>query len=671
MTRPSRNVLALAISGALGGCSLVWQPVVDPPADAYADLPDVTPDDAGPDANVDGGRDAGPDAPDAYVPPREICDNGRDEDGDRLTDCGDPDCFGAMACGCDPTVGVDYGTTFSGSTLPPEWSDRDLARSYVGAALQVRVAGSAPVGTLWRNLCVPLGQGGRFEIRVGRRGTLVLGSGETMTLVLSPAREPGPAGFLDELAIRIDDANRATVLRAGAPIALDPAPCVTSNVAQLGRESTFQIDLRPGVSGGRSALLASVAVTSSDGMCTSTNMLVHDQAILADDLVRTPEDTSRSCQDSPGLYFGIEVRPTRCPPGTTCDPTFAIVPLSGGSASLVLRPLECASPGVFTRSSIVLDRRSVGPDERYTAGGIGAPDLLPAPPPGWALAYDASVEDRSEELFRPLTLALGAGFGAAPDAAGWGPTPTRPLGGTGPRSREPSLTMLGVTDPILLWARESTPGSGEYEIARGTFAPSGNVAAASTLIQPSPEIGCESLREPSMVLSYDDSGAIDGEWIFARCDEGAASRLGLWRRAGGETTQESTDVLEGSPVAGRVIAVDALSTRGRAFALWVLARSATGEAELHLFLADRVAAEATPAFVPYAGNPILREGDGSLASCPSGSTCRLTSMSVTQVPDDGRDRLRFLFARTQTGMGPPVHELVAAEQVALAGLEGM
>jgi hypothetical protein len=91
---------------------------------------------------------------------------------------------------------------------------------------------------------------------------------------------------------------------------------------------------------------------------------------------------------------------------------------------------------------------------------------------------------------------------------------------------------------------------------------------------------------------------------------------------------------------------------------------------VHLFLADRVPAGVAPTFVPYPGNPILREGDGSLASCPTGSTCRLTSMSVAQVRQTGADRLRFLFARARTG-GTPVYDLLGAEQVALRGLEGM
>jgi hypothetical protein len=662
-----RSFVSLVVSAGLvtglGGCSLVWQPVVDPEPDAYFEEPDAYFTDVPPEP------DAGPDA--FVVIPDEVCDGvGGDEDMDSLADCNDPDCFGDDSC-CDPTVGTDYGAMFSGMTLPPEWSDRDLARSYAGTALQVGVAGSAPVGTLWRNRCVPLGQGGHFELRVGRRGPIMVGSGETMTLVLSPAREPGPSGFLDELAIRIDAANRATVLRAGTAITLDDAPCVMSNVAQLGPETTFQIDLRPGVSGGRSAILASVAVTSSDGMCRSTSTLVHDLPILADDLVRTPEDGTRSCQDSPGLYFGVEVRPP-----TTGAGTFAIVPLTAGPASIVLRPLECASPGVFSRSTVVLDRESVGPASApHTLGGIGAPDLLPAPASQWALAYDASVEDRSEELFRALTLSLGVGFGAVPDSDTWMPTPTSPIEGTGARVREPSLTMLDVTDPVLLWARETSGSSGDYEIARGTFDPVGRMLTASTIISPStgPEITCESLREPSMILGYSDAGAVDGEWIFVRCDVGAVSRLGLWRRSSGTTMLVSPDVLGDSAIASRVIAADALSTLrpdGRVFALWVLARGATDTAEVHLFLADRVPAGVAPTFVPYPGNPILREGDGSLASCPTGSTCRLTSMSVAQVRQTGADRLRFLFARARTG-GTPVYDLLGAEQVALRGLEGM
>ena len=136
MSSVHRSFVSLVVSAGLvtglGGCSLVWQPVVDPEPDAYFEEPDVY------FADVPPEPDAGPDA--FVVIPDEVCDGvGGDEDMDSLADCNDPDCFGDDSC-CDPTVGTDYGATFSGMTLPPEWSDRDLARSYAGTALQVGVA---------------------------------------------------------------------------------------------------------------------------------------------------------------------------------------------------------------------------------------------------------------------------------------------------------------------------------------------------------------------------------------------------------------------------------------------------------------------------------------------------------------------------------------------------
>jgi hypothetical protein len=123
----------------------------------------------------------------------------------------------------------------------------------------------------------------------------------------------------------------------------------------------------------------------------------------------------------------------------------------------------------------------------------------------------------------------------------------------------------------------------------------------------------------------------------------------------------------------RAIAADVLTTRRgttQTFALWVLmlGTDAFERAELHLFLADAVEpGGAMPELIPYAGNPILRDGDGSLAACTG--ECRLTSVAVAQLPmTDTPDRLRFLFARTRAGASP-AYEIVAAEQAALQGLD--
>lgn len=662
MSSTSNRLAALALlaassasSFALSGCSLIWTPVVDPDG-GVVDEDTWLPDDASEDAPVDAWI-----APDAWAPPPpEVdCDNRMDEDDDDLVDCNDPDCFGTPVC-CDASSGVDLGASLGAGVLPGEWSDRDLLRGGTASGLRLSAAGAARLGTLWRNRCVPLGQGAHLQLTVA--GNPMSGSGESLTIVLSPADEPSGDGFLSELAIHIDDANRATVTRSGRRIDLLPSGCVSANAAQLGPNTTFVLDLLPGVANEQSVLLTTLRVQSTGSGCASQTDLFANEAILAADLVRTPEHSSGSCQDSPGLYFGIEVRP-----GTTSTGGFTLVGMPS-TASVVLEPLECASPGVFSRSSVVLDRTSV--DEAsavHNVGGIGAPDLTYAgSTTGWVLGYDASVEDRSEELFRSLTLSLGVGTASAPDSDIFAPSPTSPISGTGPRAREPSLTFQGVVDPIVLFAREHASGMGQYELRRGTLNVAGSVSVHEAIVEPGD--GCDSLREPTSALTTE--GTIT-EWIFARCDGTTGSSLRLWRRASGTVTAVDDDVLEDDTIGDRVIAADVLTAAGetgRLFALWVLARDATDVGVVHLYLANQVGPGETPEFVPYAGNPVLREGDGSFAPCEAGARCTLTSLSVAQIARAGSDRLRFVFARSRTG--PSVaYELVAAEQTALRGLD--
>ncbi|MBN8613477.1 MAG: hypothetical protein J0L92_22980 [Deltaproteobacteria bacterium] len=656
---------SVAFALSLVGCSLVWTPIVDPP-DAGLDAYD-------PDAWVEPPPDAGVDAPsdagtDAYMrPPETACENTADDDIDGLTDCNDPDCFGSMSC-CNPLVGVDYGTAF-GSIRPAEWSEQGLTRTLSGSALTLRTMGAAPFGALWRNLCVPLGQGGRFEWTVSGSGLM---AGESISAVLSPAPAPGSTGFLEELAVHVDHMNRVSATRAGRRVQLPENPgCIDTGMdhAQLGTESTFSLQLVPGVSRERSALVATLTVSTNTGPCSGGLVLFTDEVVLADDLIRTPSDPTRSCQDSPGLYFGFEVRP-----GTSGSTGFALQPVASSNPSVVLKALECASPGVFTRSPVILDRTSVDDvSTLHTAGGIGAPDLLFAgPTTGWLLAYDASQEDRSEEIFRALTLRLGTSRGAAPDSASWIPLAS-PLAGTGSRPREPALFIDSFLDgPRMVWAQE-TSTRGAYEILRANVEPDGDLVGTSVVVSPADSGGCESLREPTVAFGYASDGAVDSEWIFARCDVGSDSRIALWRRTAGDVTRIPGDVLSGHPLAGRAIAADVLTTRRGAtqtFALWVLmlGTDALERAELHLFLADAVEPGGTiPRFIPYAGNPILRDGDGSLAACTG--ECRLTSVAVAQLPVTGMpDRLRFLFARARAG-GSPAYEIVAAEQAALRALD--
>lgn len=628
MSRSIALAAALALVSSGTGCSLIWTPVV---GDAGAPEPPI-------DADLDAGVDA-------YVmpPPIERCANDQDDDDDDLADCADPDCFGAEDCCAGPASG---GAVLDWNLLSP--TDRNdqggaTVRGSTDAQLDL---GSG--GAIRRQLCVPLAQGGEIELSWTRSAS----TEATLSLVLSPSPFRGPSGYLDELALRIDERNRAYVTAGGmvVPLATPPTECpaLEAGRLQLPPSATARIVLQPSVHLGRPALLATIRIQATFNASCSAATLVADHPIPVDQLVRSTEGP-RSCDETPGLWLALDGARTAF-----------VVQRRGDDEHVRIRNYQCAAPGAFSPGRVALGYDDFAGAPAELAGGVAAPDLSGATS-RWFLAVDGSSQDRNTERLAGLDLRAVVGTASSADAERWTPigTPTFVLP---PNAREPSYNF--TLGQVVFSTAESRAVLGysiayaqEYTAFRGRF------AAPTVLLEPDDD--CRSLREPTLVPTPVAGTPL---WLLYRCDDGSESTLGM------VDTQDMgvrvNDVLAGDPIASRVIAADVVTrdqdTR-RYWALWVLAQDTGGRQALHLFVAEAPLVM-RPSFVAYEGNPVLRSTDPTL--CGDDPDCRITSFTVAHVVEPAaRDRLRFLFARSWFSGGAPVHDLVPLEQPASTGIE--
>lgn len=657
------------------GCQLVWTPLrVDGGLDAAAA-------DA---SNLDALElDArGPDASTMRV--ERVCDNRMDDDGDGYSDCNDPDCFGSDAC-CDSTSGISLDAEF-GSSVPPLWEGSGVTLESAGERTRFGFADSRAF--LVRRICVPMALGARISFTLAGGGV----TPARFALVLTPRPERGPSGFLDELALRFDQSMRMQVTRSGAAFPLVESCVHGSDAGESldgGRQDSVQLsggdgatvvlDLRPSVVGGQTALLAKVSVQNRSGPCSMATVVLDDVPIFLADLVRTEDGTS-SCEESPGLFLALE---------GSGPSTFAFV--GSPTPRLEVRSRQCATPAVFSVPRVVVEAPDVVPSGSggdFAAGGIGAPDLAHDGRNQWQLVFDASAEDRATEIFRRLTTRIGLASGTALSGqtfpSFWTPATSSPTD-LGPGNvREPSVRDLSSVGLFTFFARESSE-SNRYDVVSGLLERSGNASGLRIALahRPRTDAGpdvdagvavanCDSLREPVAVAApvLDGSGGANDVWLFARCDAAGASRLVLFEGNRDEGFRLLSDnPLDNMAVGDRIVAADALRGPRGALGLWVLARDATGVAEVHFFVDEATNRGRAPNLQPFAGNPILRDGDPILGRCPAGHVCSMTSLAVgTEVDESGRDRLRFLFAVSQRG-ATNRHFLVAAEQLAPPALD--
>lgn len=657
MRTPSRSPLAFAalVAAALvvSGCSAIWKPVVD---DAGLDGAIDGGVDGGLDGDVDGGTDGGEPEdggmpPDAWVPPPpEVCTNHEDDDRDGLTDCDDPECYGHVAC-CDDRTGRDLlSGGFSAGAIPPDWERSP------GTVLRADGDGESTVldfgagGWVRRSLCAPLATG--FSLDLALETQRQMGR---FAVLLTPAAAPGSSGFLDELAVRFDELDDVSITRAGERVPLEPPPAACSTVRHTATSYRLPAPVRlvvhgsPMVSRGVPVLRIGVEIHGAFGGSCTELALVRDLEIELRDLVRTEEPGGDTCSGTPGLYTVIEGR----------GGVFSVGPTSA------LRRFQCVSPSTFSDDGglatlTASDLATAAP--AFAAGGIGSPALASGNDSyGFRLLYDGALEDRSSEIFHPLTMRVG--LSTSTYLSNWVSRPTPagdPIGGPDMEdAREPSGSFVGAD--IIAYARRGASG---YDLWRaGTTGGVGStIESPQRLLEASDET-C-SYREPAIVRT----GA-DDLWVFVRCDHGDRSTLALVFDPEGSSTApslRSTNLLAGrSAIADRVRAVDVLSqlsSSGRYFAVWVLADGTLGGRELHLFVGQAAEGRA-PVLEPYEGNPVLRSQDFE-DGC-RGESCSITSFAVAlDRPSLGLPRLVFYVARTRLASTGPVYEFVPRTQTA-------
>ena len=611
--------IVIACALMLGGCSLLWIPDRGPDAsiDAFAI-----------DANLDAlmPPDAGTDA---WMRPLEICNDlpQADEDGDGSSNCNDSDCFGTATC-CLPSTGMPLPDTnitnwTAGGTM--------IVESGTPRRLNFGTSGYAR-----RDFCVPLAQGADIDFTLAPQP--VAG---TLGIVFSPATAPSAKGFLDELAVRVED-NEFFVTRAGSRVALRPP----TGMGCIGDADHYSFSgsaplrvffrVRPGVAANQPAVLVSIDVL---GLCSATQTVIEDAAIPLADLVTTTDGEGASCDANRGLYVAFEGTGAR----------FAL-----GDPALPISVLECASPGNFNPQSTVLSSAALasGMAPDFAAGGIGAPDLISVTSSNWMLAYDGSVEPRASELFGNLTMAVGLGQGSSHRATPWTSVLTLP---NLVDAREPAVHFLGSGNYEVLYARRVGSTFQLWKRMGMLTMPFGDATAVLT------STDC-SYREPAFV----DRPTGDS-WVLFRCDNGARSTLGRATQndATGVITQDATDLLGGA--LGSIRAVDAVF-RNRYLAVWVLTEERGGTQSLHFYSGEieRDGDRFPSTLAPYAGNPVLRstELQEDCGSVP----CAIQSFAVEPFVESGRTYLRFLFARSRTSAGATVSEFIARNQLAPPGL---
>ncbi len=641
MGHRSLAALAAVLSALSGGCSLIWTPAIDDVDASHGDA---------------GVADAWV-ASDTGISRPELCANGLDDDGDDLVDCRDPDCFGAADC-CSDTEGRALVGPFTVSGYEADWDhaiDLYVASEAGGAVLDF----GSRYGWLRRRACAPLATGATFSLELARR--TVPGD---LSLVLSPARSPGATGFLDELAVRFDRDGLFSVTRAGTPIPLATPSGACSNVARSGDPRRYilaaperlVVELRPATSNGRAILSARIRVSGSfDGGCTAV-VPVDGLALDVQDLVRTHDGNPDSCSESPGLYVALEGEGA----GFRVD-------------AVTARTYECASPSIFGTDALrVLQREDLNADgvaPGFAVGGVGAPSLdFGGDVYRWRLLFDGSLEDRSAEIFRPLTTRIG--LSVSPNLSAWSMSPESPgggpVGGVGDVDvREPSGLYAGSDE--IAFVRRADAGFDLYR-AR-TLGSTGGTFDNVTQRLVASASGC-SYREPALARA-------DGAnlWVFFRCDHGSSSTLGLAHDT--ENASEapqifSEDLLAPFPdIHDRVRAIDVLTRAKndvRYFAVWVLVDAPSGGQALYLFGGEADDAGVTPPELhAYAGNPVLTSRDLAL-DCAE-SDCAITSFTVGQEPRTGPDRLVFYFARSRASSSGVTYEFVPRTQFAPRALD--
>ena len=640
------------------------------------------------DARVDGGRDAGP-------PVRETdCDDGLDNDGDDRIDCSDFDCAGADTCCSDehpPRESQVWSDTTGWTPVPS--ADPPSIRTGGGQITDFGL-GTHPKA-LVRQFCSPVATGITIDAILEPVGDDPRCSSMECygALVLSSANDMAVTSkLLDELAVRL-------VL----PIGGDPEVRATRNDASIATHTVpgtdpvyVEIDLGPTLDEmGQPSVAATVWLKDSP----SGSSLTGDTPFLEQHVVmpqRLLISDAAGCAANPGLFVAVEG--------------------NGGSVhvgEVGLTERSCANPSQFrvpSAESAILtsDRNAAGYASLgftpWASGGIAHPAIVSTrfmtSMSRWDVFVDGTDVERSQDVgiwdlgfAIGHTTANGIGWNSA-----WADTGSEPrigdchpscvgmagcgssCGTTGRRGlREPtafpivSATTGAILSLQLAYAVEDTSDPARpFSIALHSTVPSNPTSGAGSpvfTVDPD-DVGCVSLREPSLVPAQ-DATTPEGWWLFYTCERSmAAPAIGAMPLGPAlEPMAGSAEIiLEGSAfgtiASGGIRSPEVLVSFPREgdvfFRVWATAIQGSTR---RIVLATTETSGDLPGpgeLTPYPENPVLTLDD--MPPCP-GDWCELLGMAVTRRADQV-DTLRFLVAwHVNSASSGREYQLVPLEQI--------
>lgn len=587
----------------LGGCSLVWNTdrVDGGPSDAGADafVGDAGALEASVDVGVDADLDAwvpidvGTDADLDAAVAVEDCSNDVDDDGDRLTDCADPECYSEPAC------------CAAGQQIPEltgSWSAvfGTTAVETVGGRVRFRTNLTAPAA------CAAADPGFGMVMPLG----VAVALAQPMTFAWR--RSAWSAN--DELSVELD-VNALRAVRNGVPLMWSNGSQM-STTPPVSATDRLEWRLHPGLDRDRISVELTLIPMSSPPWTASTFVLREDLA---------------PCGAGAGLVFVSRSGATTRSDWSTTDG-----PVTTRLACTTPETFEPVSTGSLATLASLL--ASVPVTEPGSAGDP-AIDLAG----GW-VTVDRTTVDRDRERYMPLAYdvvearfdATRCGLGIGDAGSGGGPLDAGAL--------DAGLDGGGVTTLASCWGAPTSRGG----MMPATVGRDPDYAGARTL---APDLAIDvSPTSTSPVTSlYSEIGFISTYATLRRASAVAGGGLRtvvgerggrLWggRAEGALTTPRELEFLESSPtpILSRthpVLVNDRVGLR-----LWVLATDARAQRGIHFYSSAAPSGDGgvldagatLPAFVAYVGNPILTATHPALA-CASDATCEIESFDVDRL----------------------------------------
>lgn len=635
MKLATNALLGVLWTTGLSGCTIFYEP-------------SLLPSDGGMDGQLEGGPDGGLDGgPDAIA--TEIdCEDGVDNDGDKLVDCNDYDCSYLEAC-CQMQDGSDV-------VIEP-WDMGTANWDVFGPAPEVsnnRVTLRAGTTTMiWKTCAVAdLGLYGTFSFQP----EVVPGSdcdAQFVSLGFTTAAAPSADARLpSEIEVRVNGCGRYQVLRGNT---------VTQSYAPSTPNGLVRFRVTPGTVANDAVMRATISIEEA-GVETA----------LAEGLPFISRDEMLDQEACGGLGRGLRLFVR----GSRSDQRMGLDGIEFSSA-------QCANPSQFVRSdlggSAQFDVSAINPGETWSAGGIGSPSLLPfVGTANWWLLYDATPDPRQIADFHAIEF--GIGRASSTSAPGWEPrsapianaiTPPQSCLDIDCREKVKYRDPFGF-DGVIAYTREQ---SGTPAVVVETYDLSGALTLKSPLVS-SADTQFAGLQAPACPDGVSQptfarvpfTGAIAQYWLLFTCHIGDARTIAYQLIK----QEEDAFVIEGSGgllfgtaelavpyAAGGIESPEIIVEKGQdpdaIYRLWFIARNRSQRRSVALAQWQPTQVTDPPDFVLFPGNPVLESSDAE-ANCGAG--CKLESLAVAR----DVDQLRFLLAQSVNVFDAVNYRIVSLEQ---------